>query len=165
MSRTIRVDNDVYDGLKTLADPFEDTPNTVIRRLLEQHGTINKSSVKAEPVKRKKVTLPKSGGLTTQHEYEDFLVSTLWYKFQGRASKPEVTEATIKAMEDAVILGGPDYEKVSSGETKAENTIAWGRNRLKEHGIISGCSPRGIWELTEEGIAMAKRLGTPPPHL
>ncbi|MDK0518780.1 hypothetical protein [Streptomyces sp. ML-6] len=34
MSRTIRVDDDVFARLQSLAEPFTDTPNSVIRRLL-----------------------------------------------------------------------------------------------------------------------------------
>jgi len=34
MSRTIRVDNDVFAALQRLAEPFTDTPNSVLRRLL-----------------------------------------------------------------------------------------------------------------------------------
>lgn len=35
MSRTIRIDDEVYQELKGMAEPFEDTPNDVLRRLLE----------------------------------------------------------------------------------------------------------------------------------
>lgn len=40
---TIRLDDDVFNGLKSLAEPFTDTPNSVIRRLLEERGTLVKS--------------------------------------------------------------------------------------------------------------------------
>ena len=46
MSPTVRIDDDVFDELKKHAEPFVDTPNTVLRRLLnlgdpgfaESHG-------------------------------------------------------------------------------------------------------------------------------
>jgi hypothetical protein len=50
------------------------------------------------------------------------------------------------------MLSEADRVHVSSGETRAENTIAWGRNALKERGLISQASPRGTWELTEHGM-------------
>ncbi len=37
---TIRIDDDVYAWLKSLATPFEDTPNTVLRRIAGLDGTI-----------------------------------------------------------------------------------------------------------------------------
>jgi len=38
MAKTIRVDDDVYEGLKELAEPFKDDPNSVIKRLLEKYN-------------------------------------------------------------------------------------------------------------------------------
>ena len=35
---TIRIEQDVFDGLKKLAEPFVDTPGAVIRRLLTETG-------------------------------------------------------------------------------------------------------------------------------
>jgi hypothetical protein len=49
-------------------------------------------------------------------------------------------------------LSPADLERVKTGETKAENTIAWGRNALKERGLISLSSSRGTWELTTKGL-------------
>lgn len=37
-SKTIRIDLDVYKALKANATPFDDTPNTVLRRLLAESG-------------------------------------------------------------------------------------------------------------------------------
>jgi hypothetical protein len=41
---TIRIDEDVYKWLKSQAEPFEDTPNSVLRRL----AGIDRSKIKAE---------------------------------------------------------------------------------------------------------------------
>ena len=38
MSVTIRIDQDVYESLKAKAEPFVDTPNSVLRRLLNLDG-------------------------------------------------------------------------------------------------------------------------------
>lgn len=150
--RTIRVDDDVYEALKELAAPFEDTPNTVIRKLLKQ---VTKLPVR-EPSEIKIIKTRKK--LTPQSVYEHWLTYTLWKDFSGRACKGDVTEATINTMRKHGLLTDADFEKVSTGETKAENTIAFGRNRLKEEGIIKNNSPRGIWELTIEGVQKAREL-------
>ena len=42
MTRVIRIDDDVYEHLKKLADPFEDTPNSVIRRILYIYESLKK---------------------------------------------------------------------------------------------------------------------------
>jgi len=59
------------------------------------------------------------------------------------------------------MISTADLELVSTGETKAENTISWGRNALKERGHLIRNSPRGIWELTQDGRAAAKRIQLP----
>lgn len=39
MNQTIEIDDEVYDRLKEVAEPFVDTPNSVLRRLLELDGS------------------------------------------------------------------------------------------------------------------------------
>ena len=41
---TIRVDQDVFEGLQQLAKPFVDSPSMVIRRLLEDRGVLRAST-------------------------------------------------------------------------------------------------------------------------
>lgn len=43
MMPTIRIDDNVFRGLQELATPFVDTPNTIIKRLLEKEGVIKQS--------------------------------------------------------------------------------------------------------------------------
>ena len=61
-------------------------------------------------------------------------------------------------MQEYNLLSEADFEEVSTGEPRAENTIAWGRNKLKQNGVIKSDSERGIWELTEKGIQRAKEM-------
>ncbi len=150
MAKVIRVDDDVYEGLKKIADPFEDTPNTVIRKLLHKANLIAHVS---KPLKPHLSTSKKK--LTPQPIYEKFLLYTLHHDFNGTALKAEVTQKTISHLKDRNILGDDDFEIVSTGETKAANTIAWSRNRLKDSGYIKSDSIRGVWELTPEGHSKA----------
>ncbi len=164
MMPTIRLDNDVFQGLKLIAEPFIDTPNTVIRRLLEDHGVLVKTKgdvAKTANAEVKNETNRQSVSLTPQPTYEAFLLHVLGTNFHGRGGKHEVTKCVIELMTAQGYIRAPDLERVSTGETKAENTIAWGRNALKEKGLISHLSPRGIWELTPEGVEKVK--STPLP--
>jgi hypothetical protein len=163
MTHTIRIEDDVYEGLKRLADPFEDNPNSVIKRLLEKVGALNPrknppaeiSSTGANTIRKRK------GILTPQSVYEDWLLYALWHSFSGKADKREVTKVVIHEMQKYNLLSKPDFEAVSTGESRAENTIAWGRNHLKEEGYISRDTPTGVWELTPDGIAKARELDPP----
>jgi hypothetical protein len=150
---TIRIDSEVLDALKKLAEPFVDTPSSVIRRLLEEKGLIAKP-----PAAPPKAPEPSSGlEPTPQAVFEQFLLSVLEEQFKGRGDKRSVTLAIIEKMQKQALLRPADLELVATGETKAENSIAWGRNALKDRGLLRRNSPRGIWELTDEGRAAARR--------
>jgi hypothetical protein len=146
---TIRVDQDVFEGLQQLAKPFVDSPGRVIRRLLEERGVL-RAAAKAPG----RVRLAPDA-LTPQTVYEDYLLYVLAKDFGGQGHKRDVTHAIVKRMMKDGFIGAADQELVSTGETKAENTITWARNALKDRGHISRTSPRGIWELTAEGRTAA----------
>lgn len=164
---TIRVDDDVFEGLKTIAEPFTDTPNSVIRRLLEDYGVQlskpipeNSTIANLEIDQINKSSRP-STSLTPQPVYEKYLHYVLANNFNGSASKIDATKAVIQLMKKSGYITTADLQHVSSGETKAENTIAWSRNALKDSGVISKNSPRGIWELTAIGKELAAKIVLP----
>ncbi|MEO8203792.1 MAG: winged helix-turn-helix domain-containing protein [Betaproteobacteria bacterium] len=154
---TIRVDDEVFEGLKKLAEPFVDSPNAVIRRLLVEKALLQpapvamKRTASVTPAPHKALT----PDLTPQGIYEAFLLAVLESGFAGRGEKRAVTRAVIDRMVKHGFIGPADLELVATGETRAENTITWGRNALKNRGLVARGSPRGIWELTEEGRAEA----------
>ncbi len=159
---TIRIEQDVFDGLKKLAEPFVDTPNAVIRRLLTEKGILQPQPVRSKPLP----TLPAkeralTPDLTPQAVYEQFLLVTLAEGFGGRGDKRGVTKAVIERMVKHGFIAPADLELVATGETRAENTITWGRNALKNRGLVARGSRRGIWELTEEGRAAAAATTLP----
>jgi hypothetical protein len=150
---TIRLEDDVFEALKKLAEPFVDTPSTVVRRLLEEKGVLARNAAKK---------LERRGeSLTPQATYEAFLLHVLARQFGGKGHKRDVTHAIIQQMQSRGLLRAADLELVSTGETKAENTITWGRNALKERGLIARQSARGIWELTAEGGKAAAQVVLP----
>ena len=160
---TIRIDDDVFEGLKKLAEPFVDTPGAVIRRLLIEKDILKESAPKIRlapesPSRPARVLTP---SLTPQLIYEQFLLVTLGQDFGGSSDKRSVTQAVIARMVKQGFIGPADLELVATGETKAENTITWGRNSLKNRGLIARGSQRGIWELTEEGRESAKAIKLP----
>jgi hypothetical protein len=159
---TIRIEDDVLEGLKQLAEPFVDTPSSVIRRLLEEKGLIAKAP-ETPPRAAGLQKLPSTSTLelTPQSVYEQFLLVTLEDEFKGRGDKRSVTQAVLERMSKRGMISTADLELVSTGETKAENTISWGRNALKERGHLIRNSARGIWELTQDGRAAAKRIQLP----
>ena len=163
---TIRIEEDVFEGLKKLAEPFVDTPGAVIRRLLVEKGIIQSSPTRMPP----RVIRPHpdayhqkgpAATLTPQQIYEQFLLVTLEQRFAGKGDKRGVTQAVIERMVKHGFIGPADLELVSTGETKAENTITWARNALKNRALIARGSRRGVWELTEDGREAARDLQLP----
>ena len=154
---TIRVDQDVFEGLQKLAQPFVDSPSMIIRRLLEQQGVLKKIAARPAP--------PASpNALTPQSIYESYLLLLLLKEFDGRGHKRDVTHAIVKRMMKDGYIGAAEQELVSTGETKAENTLTWARNALKSRGYISRISARGTWELTREGREAADKAAFPKPR-
>ena len=149
---TIRIDQDVFEGLQQLAKPFVDSPSNVIRRLLEERGVLRAAARAPKSLR----TAPDA--LTPQAIYEDYLLHILAKEFDGQGHKRDVTHAIVKRMMKDGHIGAADQELVSTGETKAENTITWARNALKQRGYISRAAPRGIWELTPEGKDAAGKV-------
>jgi len=154
---TIRVDQDVFEGLQQLAKPFVDSPSMVIRRLLEDRGLLKIKSAIQE-----KETPPNA--LTHQSIYEKYLLVVLAREFDGQGHKRDVTHAIVKRMMKEGFIGAADQELVSTGETKAENTITWARNALKQRGQINRASRRGVWELTAAGKDAAGKVLLPKPR-
>lgn len=147
---TIRIDDEVFEALKKLAEPLVDTPNSVLRRLLELERK-KPASPKPAPVKAKREQTPQS-------VYEENLLEVLAAApFNGRGNKKDVTLAVVERMMKRGLIPPSDLEFVATGETKAENKISWGRNLLKNRGLIRGDAPRGIWELTPPARERAPR--------
>jgi hypothetical protein len=169
MMPTIRLDDDVFKGLQQLAKPFVDSPSSVVRRLLEERGVLKPQETNGPAETRSRVFQSRpvgttANGLTPQPVYEDYLLVVLTKELSGRGHKRDVTHAVVKRMMKDGHIGPADQELVSTGETKAENTIAWARNALKDRGFISRISPHGIWELTAEGKEAARKVVLPKPR-
>jgi hypothetical protein len=165
MMPTIRIEDDVMEGLKKIAEPFTDTPNSVIRRLLQERGVLAKSET---PATSTAPSLPRSHinaatAATPQRVCEPYLLDVLYARFKGRATKQEATEAVIEALKSRGFLSAADFDPVSSGESKIANTIAWSRNALKEQGLIKRDTAKGIWELTDKGMERGSNVILPRP--
>ena len=152
---TIRVDPEVFEGLQKLAQPFVDSPSMVIRRLLEERGLLPKQARGPAPARRT------PDALTPQAVHEAYLLYVLARDFDGSGHKRDVTHAVVKRMMKDGHIGAADQELVSTGETRAENTITWARNALKGRGWIRRGSPRGLWELSDEGRRAAAGAALP----
>jgi hypothetical protein len=144
----IEIDNDVYETIKANAEPFVDTPNTVLRRLLgvDRDGR----PTRVAPAPRSGRASP--GSILPESEYEIPILQELVER-GGSGHATEVTDAVGERM--AGRLTDKDREKLDSGDIRWRNRVQFTRLTLKERGLISSDSPRGVWEITNEGRKVA----------
>lgn len=154
----IQVDDAVYCRVLALRNSETDTPNLVIQRLLEIHGNVQPNLAMSDDATRSNAPWKNRRGLgTSQTVYKNYLLYVLGNKFGGTASRLAAIEAALDLMQQKGLLP-PSASDIlaSNGQTKAESTIAWGRNALKDAGLIKANSPRGLWELTDKGLEVSK---------
>ena len=141
----IEIDVDVWETLKSVAEPFVDTPNMVLRRLLG----IEKSDPDKKQVKSKR-------DMTPQRDYRPYLAKSL-KALGGSAKLSYATDLVGKLMKDQLME--KDYEVLPSiGEIRWRNMVAWERYEMVRDGLLKDDSPRGTWELSEKGYEYCQTL-------
>jgi Mrr restriction endonuclease-like protein len=176
---TIRIDAELYEFLKNQAEPFVDTPNTVLRRLVglptrngaeadallpvetEQPAPRTKTKAKgrsrprtgtASRSKRGRRRAPR-GALLPEPEYEVPILQILAER-GGRAPSREVLDALEEHLDGK--LTDLDRERVNTGGVRWRNRAQFVRLGLVKKGDMESGSPRGVWEITDQG---ARRAG------
>lgn len=140
---TIRIDSDVWGLLKTHAEPFEDTPNRVLRRLL----SLDK---KYTPTKR---LLP--GNRTPQSAYRFPIIESLAH-LGGKGKVSDILGYVERKMRKK--LRPVDYKKTSTGMLRWRNSAMWERKAMLEENLLSQNAPRGVWELSPRGYVLLRSV-------
>lgn len=159
----IQIDDEVWQMLKGRAEPFVDSPNSVIRRLLEMpastNGTIGQphAAPPSADGRRKRGLKPKArqstpraqtGTILADDEYELPLLTVL-DELGGRAPTREALEALGERLRDKLMPA--DHEKLRAGEVRWRNRAQFVRLRLIQRGDMKQGSPRGLWEISDQG--------------
>lgn len=172
MSPSVELDDEVFELLKSKAEPFVDTPNSVLRRLLGIDGTRSKpravptsesvaspstagmrparkggkprSSAKSSP----KRTRAASGTLLPEEKYELPLLKAL-ADAGGQAPYRDVVEAVGRELKDQLMPA--DFEYLNSGAIRWQSRLQFVRLRLIERGYLDKNAPRGVWAITDTG--------------
>ena len=150
MSRTIRVDSNIYRSIQDDAIAFEDTPNSVLVRWAKELGRYKEVQEKTvSPTSSLRMTdeidieISNQPNLTTEKSLLVPVVEALM-ELEGQARAIDVTKLVISKLKPST----DDMQKLPSGPKRIEKQIHWARNTLTIRGVISERSPRGIWELT-----------------
>lgn len=174
MNQQVDLDDEVFEYLKSKAEPFVDTPNSVLRRLLgidgrgrptakathasqptESNGkraaapiADKKRNGKAAPAKR---TRAPSGSLLPEERYERPLLKAL-VDAGGQAAYRDVVEAVGRELEHQLMPA--DLENLNSGAVRWRSRLQFVRLRLIERGYLDKNAPRGLWGITDAGRAV-----------
>jgi hypothetical protein len=148
--RVIRVEGDVYKALQKRATPLEDTPSSVIRRLIEEveafDGEENESlqpNAARAGGKRSPVRSPER---TPQREFRRAILEAL-VGMGGRGPAEQVLMQVHDRMKRR--LSKFDFTSISTGEQRWRVYARWERKNMELEGLITG--PRGVWEITDKG--------------
>ncbi|HYH54285.1 MAG TPA: winged helix-turn-helix domain-containing protein [Solirubrobacterales bacterium] len=142
----IELSDQTYKRLLRQAESFEDTPESVLERLLdhaEEEGPSDSHGLMAT-----QAILKKEGGLLPEGEYWLPILEILEEEGGKAQSRYVITELGDRIGSK---LGPRDYDVLDMGEIRWQNRARFARLRMKEQGLISNESPRGIWEITDEG--------------
>lgn len=145
MSPVVRLDEEVFGGLKKIAEPLEDTPNSVIRRLLEDAGVLPKEHPTSSP--------RNSGDASRTSQQALRLPILQAIAEMGGSGRPkEVLEKVTTKIKDK--LTSHDCSRTSSGGIRWRVYARWMRLQMKGEGLIGG--PDGVWTITEKGRSLLK---------
>ena len=181
MAPQVEIDDDILAELKRHAEPFVDTPSTVLRRLLglgAPNGATNSPSgtgsgqrvpamtaqrrghsSKAKGARSKSPRMPraKTGTILSEDEY-DIPILEILADHGGRAASREVLD------ELETRLGGKlttvDREELATGDVRWRNRAQFVRLRLVKQGDMVSDSPRGVWEISQQGRERTRRDGS-----
>jgi len=171
MSPSIDIDADVWNLLKREAEPLVDTPNTVLRRLLtlsaatsaaEGGSDANASprAMRRDPArtsgKGKHGPRAPVGSLLPEAEYEGPILRVLGAP-GGSAPARDVNESVGTLVDDRLMP--LDREGQPNGLKRWETRVQFTRLRMRKEGLIASALPRGLWELSDKGLAAYKKLG------
>jgi hypothetical protein len=141
----------VFARLQELAQPFVDTPNSVLRRQLglEQHPDAT-GGRRTHRMSRGKRAHPDD--LLPGPEYYLPILQTL-AEHDGLLRSRDVIAEVGQKLDGK--LKPLDYEQLMSGAIRWENRTRWAANALKNAGLLVRRSDRK-WELSESGWEVAR---------
>lgn len=139
----IRIDDEVWQGLKNQGEPFEDTPNDVLRRML---GLDPSNKRNGSP------RLPR-GQKTPNSAYRTPILRAL--RELGGSAKASVVLSRVEELMNKQ-LNEKDRETTANNQTRWSNTAQWERDRMLKDGLIQK-KAHGIWELTHKGKEEAEK--------
>ena len=137
--------------------PLEGKIEDLERRILTLEGKPAPRRAPALARPRMEVTgRAKTGEIMPQAEYTLPILEAL-IEMGGKGRTRNVLDQVLGIIKDQ--LKPKDFEKMPSGtDIRWKNRARWERERLKNKGCLRKDSPKGIWEITDEGRRLYEKL-------
>lgn len=176
MMPTIRIDDDVFRALQRHAEPFVDSPNSVLRRVLGLDEPSPDDNTVPKLTSRREIAQQSVVNTELQFKTSPKVIRKRRNRGQRRASDGELLPLerySLPILEAIRELGGEsptdtvidlvgeklkddltpaDKEKYPSGMVRWRNRTQWQRKELVNEGLLDPTAPRGMWRLTEKGL-------------
>lgn len=153
--KIVELTEEAYSRLHAHSQSFEDSPEAVIVRLLDEMERDDDDPPAAASVPSSSGPRPSGsplraapGSLVPLPEYWVPILRFLEEQ-EGSAHSNDVLEAIGEEMSE--VLTDKDRQLLRSGAIRWRNRARFARLRMKERGLLRSTSPRGVWEITEEG--------------
>jgi Mrr restriction endonuclease-like protein len=142
----IEVSDKTYRRLFDFAESFDDSPELVINRLLDQMDP-DPSRARNRKRSRKSTPAPR-GSLLPERDYWVPILEILAGGEGGAVPAGDVIDILGEDIADR--LKPADKQRLDTGETRWKNRARFARLRMKELGLLDS-SERGIWKITDAG--------------
>lgn len=153
---TLRIDDDIYKWLQQQARAFEDTPNSVLRRIAGLDNSPKyQTEKKADPVTPKTHVGEKDK--TPQAAFREPILKIL-LKFGGKGDRIRVLNELEKIMDNQ--LTEFDRRDIHSGTIRWQKSAEWEVRVMRIQHLLKAVheAPRGVWALTPKGHDIANKL-------
>lgn len=152
---TIRIDDEVWAWLKSQAQPFEDTPNTVLRRVAGL-GEPTRPSLDATASRPQRAVRREREQKTPQADFR-VPIQRILHKRGGCADRAHVLRELESLLQHR--LTAYDRQDIKSGTIRWQKSAEWAVSTMRRAGLLVAKidSPRGVWCLSPAGESEAKR--------
>jgi hypothetical protein len=151
MMPVIRISDDVMDMLKKFAVPLEDTPDSVLRKILNDYIMLkNNSGLSTSNIPHERNLMVGTQKLipSSREKETRWIISSL-ISLGGSAKAEIVTGNIIKVFGRE--FSDRENELLPSGEPRWHKNVHWARYYMAKAGLLNDNALHGVWELTEEG--------------
>lgn len=137
----IRISDELFKEIQKYADPLVDNFESAVWKVLKLVGN---NDLKLP----EKYTSRAPGKLTPPKDFWRPILETLVER-GGQEYAQEVVKSVERKMKSQLKPG--DFESNLDGSSKWEKQVNFQRLKMVHEGLLARNSPRGIWQITEQG--------------